>query len=755
MMRSFLKIVVVGIGMSVGELAAQTTIVPVRAGEHEDFTRIVFQIPEENTWILRQSTNSAEILIDGPPLRFDLAQTFARIPRTRLASVTSDANVLRLQIACDCDIRASNDLPNYLVIDISDTESPAGQASQPHLRPARRPDELAIPRVASLENARRAGSALARTLAEQSLPNDISASDEFRWLLNFPSSQPTFQLDESLDVAETQSQADPDFLSDLGRVIAQSVAGGKLQPNLDRSDSPDREALGPDRVAVSNFDLREHLSSLSAGVVSSEEPSDEPSRKICSYFQMISLVDDADVPSTRALRPSFGMIYDDRDQVQEIEVIAVMNQFLAKGFGAEARSVLRLLDVSEDFVDIIQSVSALVDLEKERARFDFSDYLHCSPDVHIWNFLSAADHLDSDSLAAKELVSAFKLMNPTLRSHFGPEISSRLSSNSGQSLAEIVQVNVERVAEPSDPRVVLSRAKIEASGQRAIGARTDDIERLISADLSDEALIFLFSQKLNSGQGVDDRLIEMAENRLLPHRNHPVEIELISLLAKGYAQRGDFKNAFRYVSDFSARMTSNDISSLRNFIFEHLVNEGDDISFIENTFSERPWLDKSLSGENRAMIAERLLDLGFGMQAGLFEALDAEEIEFIPAPFNDVRESSDRLRDMVVADGQLVTDGLEPETAEATNNSTSIVDQLNPQAHEDGGTNRTPGLLDGTPQLLSEVAPELQMEGSPTVEALTEILTPQRNLLSNSQELVESSFDLRLRLRDLLDTSYE
>ncbi|MFU8899216.1 MAG: hypothetical protein ACNA7L_10010, partial [Roseinatronobacter sp.] len=97
---------------------AQTTPVHVRAGEHSDYTRLILQLPEENQWQFTHDTGAARLGISGPPVEFDLTQTFSRIPRTRLRDIRISQGGLDLTIICDCDIRVQQDIPPFLIIDI-------------------------------------------------------------------------------------------------------------------------------------------------------------------------------------------------------------------------------------------------------------------------------------------------------------------------------------------------------------------------------------------------------------------------------------------------------------------------------------------------------------------------------------------------------------------------------------------------------------------------------------------------------------
>lgn len=102
---------------------AQT--VPLRSGEHDGFTRLVFADTIGRRWdIRRDDKNRVEYTFsDGVP-DLETSRTFAPLSQGRLVAVSFEGGRLRLNLGCDCGIETSQIPSGHIVIDILD-EPPA------------------------------------------------------------------------------------------------------------------------------------------------------------------------------------------------------------------------------------------------------------------------------------------------------------------------------------------------------------------------------------------------------------------------------------------------------------------------------------------------------------------------------------------------------------------------------------------------------------------------------------------------------
>ena len=109
--------------------AADAEIIPVRSGEHEDFTRLVVDLPERTKWEFGRNSAGYELRVPGKGIVFDLAGVFARIPRTRLADLETGKaeGSLALGVTCDCHAMVSESRSGSIIIDIR--QGPAPESS--------------------------------------------------------------------------------------------------------------------------------------------------------------------------------------------------------------------------------------------------------------------------------------------------------------------------------------------------------------------------------------------------------------------------------------------------------------------------------------------------------------------------------------------------------------------------------------------------------------------------------------------------
>ena len=180
-------------------------VVTPRAGEHADFTRVALTVPAGSGWSLSADGATHRLTLDAPTFRFDLAQLFQRIPRTRLSEATAQGPVLTLALACDCPITAWEERPGLIVLDIADPDPEAPATEIPVASPPPPPPLPPRRRVAAdidpITAARVAGTQLARAMPA------ITAA-----------AQPPVTEDPRLAT----------LAEDLGRAMAQALGDGIL-----------------------------------------------------------------------------------------------------------------------------------------------------------------------------------------------------------------------------------------------------------------------------------------------------------------------------------------------------------------------------------------------------------------------------------------------------------------------------------------------------------------------------------------------
>ena len=102
-------------------LPVQAETIRVRAGEHDGFTRLVFEPAKKTGWQLGRVPGGYELRLADPALSFDTSAIFDRVPRRRLADVRPSgvAGVLALAVTCACHATAFETQKGQIVVDVA------------------------------------------------------------------------------------------------------------------------------------------------------------------------------------------------------------------------------------------------------------------------------------------------------------------------------------------------------------------------------------------------------------------------------------------------------------------------------------------------------------------------------------------------------------------------------------------------------------------------------------------------------------
>lgn len=107
------------------QLAAQT--IPVRAAEHDTFTRIVLDVQPNTKWNIKKNDSDVQIDLDGAA-SFDLENVFARLSENRVLAIApepaNEAARLMVKLGCGCDIKSYMVGQTMLVVDIVPDKQP-------------------------------------------------------------------------------------------------------------------------------------------------------------------------------------------------------------------------------------------------------------------------------------------------------------------------------------------------------------------------------------------------------------------------------------------------------------------------------------------------------------------------------------------------------------------------------------------------------------------------------------------------------
>lgn len=572
---------------------AQDITTVVRAGEHADFTRLVLSLPDDTAWRLVERDGAVDLIVTDRAVTFDLSQTFARIPRTRLRAVEAVPFGIRLELACPCPVRRVDGIAGQVVLDI--VSPPVMDAPDPVVTPPARPlarpatDPLAAP-------AQRAGAALARLM--RGLPPEAGDTDTPLLGAAFPrAAAPPVASAQPQDRAQAETIADM-----LGTTLAETIAGAVsenlLSPNgqfRPPTDGPARALAGSDLPHILSLqpDRRDTLPTIA---------------QTCQGAVSRHLPDWTNQPDLWTITTDWSGLFDALDQLDPDRAKIKLDNLLRLGFGAEARQLLALMPGAAGH-DILQQLSFVIDLEPPSNPDLLLQYAECSDMDALWAYLAAPAPGPMPDGTENRVVRATQTLSTHLRKHLGPAVIHQMLRHGANDMAKLVQASLDRA-----PGVTARNVEPDL----LLGLDPDRLATLSSAevqDLSDEDVLMLLETAQTRDLAVSQALLDLAMNRQFAHRRSDIGRRLAELTAVALAASGQYESAFTMALGPDAGLAPEVRHRVLAALFDILVTTAGDTDFVVQMFDQAPWSSDDLPQDLRLALALRLEGLGFGPEA--------------------------------------------------------------------------------------------------------------------------------------------
>ena len=116
--------IVIMLSCILAPVLAHAQTVPVRSGEHANFTRLVFDLPRRVDWTLEPGTDQVTLRLAAGKWTFDTRSVFDRIRRERVRNLTADPESpdVLIELGCPCDVTAFWHGRAMLVVDVRDPD---------------------------------------------------------------------------------------------------------------------------------------------------------------------------------------------------------------------------------------------------------------------------------------------------------------------------------------------------------------------------------------------------------------------------------------------------------------------------------------------------------------------------------------------------------------------------------------------------------------------------------------------------------
>ena len=511
-------------------VAAQS--IRVLSGEHSNFTRLAMVIPGLVDWMLQRTNTGYDLTVAPGSVRFDADRVFNLIPRTRIADLMADpaGGKLALSLGCDCHAVPLLVRRGVLVIDVFDGPAPAGLASE--LLPLGAGAPFVPIDVSSVTRpSRRPGAS-----TPQVLPNILLS----RWQPKTLSSEFLSELGV-LDVAESPAnlgQVHPMLLRELARATAR----GFLEPTQNlpelESRSTNPAVAGPIREMIENAHL--HLTGRQGGVSVVV-----PTVDVCaedSFFEFAKWTSEGDF--SLQLGEKRARILGEFDRPVPEAVVALVQLYLAGGFGAEAASVVRQFLPDTPQAKLYLDIARVID-GKQIPDSELAGYVECDGRVALWAAL-AKGHLEPNvALDTKSVVRAFSELPLQMRRHFGPDVVRILLGRNDQATELEIQNAFERAAESVGPELSLMVARVSADAGESLKAEQSLIEATqTNSPLTPVALIELVDSVIARGSSLDAPMLATLESYTVEGRRSENGPELARVFVLALAASGQFGRAF-------------------------------------------------------------------------------------------------------------------------------------------------------------------------------------------------------------------
>lgn len=606
-------------GLSSG--GAQT--VTVRSGEHADFTRLALVVSPPTGWSLMREGDGYIFALERDTLRLDISEVFRFIPRNRLAELRSapDAPALSLRLACDCDVRAFEDRPGILVIDIRD---PAAPVLPPVPEGGPRPSQMPGADLATLGLAR---DLLAPRLAPDAVPlaPETGTSDAAPTTATAApaTSEPPVPEPAPEPAAPPLLPAPDGQAERLARAIARAATQGLVSPPRPgprpAGSAPDRPEAEGAATAVPLPGIRTGTAvDLAAGAAMATDPRAEALR--CLPDSQLDLAGwGSELPPAMALGAALSATTGEFDRVNADAVRDLARLYLHLGFGAEARATLRAFALPEAPGDaILLALATIIDHGAEIEPSNLWQMTDCPGQAALWSVLARPDLPDDIVINESAMLQAFAGLPAHLRRHLGPRLAERLLASGRQTLATGVIEAVRHRAADNAAALELALARVALN--RGEPSATRQLEALAGGH--DEAAlgarILLAQSILDRGAAPDPAEIAALEAEAFMRRGTDDFARLMRVVVLGQASLGDFPAALAAMSraGVGSSVQSADGPPLWAELLTRAARGTPDPEFLRVVLSLDDWHGGQSPATLRYELSDRLLALGLPGLAG-------------------------------------------------------------------------------------------------------------------------------------------
>lgn len=566
--------------------------IPVRSGDHEGFTRLVFRIPPDTVWRLSHRDRGAGLTVDLPNAVFSTDGVFDRISRSRLKSLrqAKPGASLEMTFACDCTATGFLYAPDMIVVDIGPAPVPAA----PPVIPLPAADEL-LRAAASSDGSARSGADDLLSFPQGGLP--VS-----------PHSLPLAAIEQQL-LSQIVKNADRE-------VVDLDIAEVGPRRSLVLGNS----AMRPPLPDLRNIAVGSVLDEARGGAAA-RKPLQER-RRACISDQELDFANWSDGSSfSEQVSTARRALFQEFDRLDRAAALQLARTYAYFGFGSEAIRVLSLMDPPAEGARQIWAIAAAIEGRAQIADNPFSGMQHCEGNASLWAVLTTGEIEGRVSPGPVE--QAFARLPDHLKGHFGPDLS-RIMTRAGHSeAARRILRSVARSGSDRRSEVALAEAELAA----ASGDTETEEHRLTEVVTAQAApaeaplaLARLVEKRWSERGAISESELELAESFAQEYRQSEIGQEMALAHALALALGQEFDRASDRLALLAETGRAPEWTRTADRVAVLLAERADDITFLAHVTQPGPEITAALSAPTAIAISDRLTSLGFPSLALTFTA---------------------------------------------------------------------------------------------------------------------------------------
>ena len=613
-------------------LGVNAQVVTVRSGEHDGFTRLVLTFPEPAGWDLGRTADGYGFRARKSGWRYDISTVFDLIPRDKVSAVwvDPDSGVLRLGLSCDCHAIATPFRPGIVVIDVLAGAAPTGSPYETALADSGRPMPALVVRK-TLRPRQRPPGLVAKEEPTPEMPVAVVPN------LLLQGRSPRAMPGPVLTLASPDPRA-IDMRDRLLRDLSRSIAAGAVKPvaQLPAPKAPEPAS----RPVVLPLDLpaRESVQLRVRPAGAAPDLALTASGQACISDDRLELAawGDGRDPADQLVKAQADLL-GEFDRPDQERLVALAKLYLNLGFGAEARSLIRLWGQGAPDAVLLDSLGILVDGKSGAPAF--AGMLGCDTAAALWSFLAQDRLAAGTDINRAAVLRTFSALPLNLRRLLGPAVSERFLGLGDTEGARAIGDSIGRASGPHGDAVSMIDARLDLADGLAETAE-GKLQSIVAEDGATAALALaaLIESRISRGEVPDAAQVLALKAMLQERMSSPGAVILRRALAKGQVLTGAADRAFH-------DQTAND-AALYPELWELLARHGASLELAALALDPPGPAVSDLPAGVRIAVAERLQKDGFSEGAGRWvDGVGSVEADLLHARVAlDLRDGREALR---------------------------------------------------------------------------------------------------------------